>query len=351
MRRFATDYGTRIGMAPTPLTLLRTAGLVFSSAMLILPTVWGALALWYRISAARVVKALAAAAWAAFGFGMLILAWEGRVAIAASAYAFALAMLLIWWRRLRPTHDGEWAEELAMMTAGTIDGNRVTLRNVRNFEWRTTSDYTPRWETRSYDLDRLKRVDMVMSYWRGPAIAHMVISFGFDDGSHVAFSVEIRRRRTQEFSEIGGFFKEFELCIIAADELDAIWLRANTRGERVYLYELRLAPEARRSLFLSYVSEANGLLQTPRFYHTITANCTTLVYQMMRRIVGPLPLSHGLLFSGYMPEYVYRVGGLDRRRTLEELRQRGYISERARRCGRGPGFSASIRDGYLQSGR
>jgi len=203
-----------------------------------------------------------------------------------------------------------------------VDGNRVTLYNVRNFEWRSNSDYMQRWEARSYDLEHLESVDMIMSYWTGPAIAHMLVSFGFDDGRHVVFSVEIRREKRESYSEFGGFFKEFELSIIAADERDVIRVRTNVRREDAYLYRLRMPLSAMRSLFLGYIDEANGLLRAPRFYNTITANCTTLVYHMMKRIVGYLPLSYRLLLSGYLPQYVYGVGGLDMRYSLAKLHRR-----------------------------
>jgi hypothetical protein len=283
--------------------------------------------------------------WGVFSLMLLIALWQGRYASSLAAFALGLAGLLIWWTRLRPTHDGDWADDLAQMTTGTVEGNRVTLHNVRNFDWRSNTDYTQRWETRTYDLDRLQSVDMIMSYWRGPAVAHMLVSFGFDDGSHVVFSVEVRRRKIQPFSEIGGFFKEFELSIIAADECDVIRLRTNVRGESVYLYRLQLPIAAVRSLFLGYIGEANSLFVAPRFYNTITVNCTTLVYQMMQRIVGRLPLSYRLLFSGYLPEYVYSVRGLDRRYSLEELRNRGFITDRAKQSGHAAHFSEDIRSG------
>jgi hypothetical protein len=283
--------------------------------------------------------------WGALGLSILIILWQGRLALSLFAFAIAFAGLMLWWTRLPATNDGVWADDVSRMASGTVDGNRVTLHDVRNFDWRSETDYTPRWETRSYDLDRLRSVDMIMSYWSRPAIAHMLISFGFDGGSQVVFSVEIRRQKSQVFSEIGGFFKEFELSIIAADERDVIRLRTNIRGEEDYLYRLRLPAAAMRSLFLGYVGEANRLVDTPRFYNTITVNCTTLVYQMMKRIVGHLPLDYRLLLSGYMPEYVYGVGGLDMRYTLEELRALGHITDRARKADRDPNFSAEIRRG------
>jgi len=219
----------------------------------------------------------------------------------------------------------------------------VTLRNVRNFDWHSETDYTQRWETRQYDLDRLDSVDMILSYWTGPAIAHVLVSFGFTDGEHVVFSVEIRREKHESFSAIGGFFKEFELSVIAADERDVVRVRTNVRGEDDYLYRIRMAPATMRSLFLAYVDQANQLVRTPRFYDTVTVNCTMLVYHMMQHIVGHLPFDYRLLLSGYLPEYLYKVGGLDSRYSLEELRANGRITERAKAADRSATFSADIR--------
>jgi Domain of unknown function (DUF4105) len=326
-------------------SLLRFAVIFLATLLVGSSAIWGALALWYQAPGGQILKTLCMFLWAAFSLTILIALWQGRTAVGLLAFALAFSALLIWWQRIEPTNDRIWADDVSRMTAGTIDGNRVTLINVRDFDWRSDTDYTQRWETRSYDLDRLDSVDMIMSYWTGPAIAHMLISFGFDDGTHVAFSVEIRREKHEDFSEIGGFFKEFELSIIAADERDVIRVRTNVRGEDDYLYRLRMPVPAMRSLFLGYVAEANSLVHAPRFYNTITVNCTTLVYHMMTRIVGHLPLDYRLILSGYLPEYVYGVGGLDQRYPLRELRALGRITDRARQADRSDSFSADIRRG------
>jgi hypothetical protein len=306
---------------------------------------WGALALWYQAPGGRGCKSSLSALWVAFGILCLAAVWSGWLASGVSSFGAGFAALLIWWRSLSPSNDRDWADDVARVTHGTIDGSHVTLHYVRNFEWRTATDYSQRWETRRYDLDRLVSLDMIMSYWSSHAIAHTLISFGFADGDHVVFSVEVRRERTEAFSEIGGFFKEFELSVIAADERDIVRLRTNVRRESTYLYRLRIGPSAIRSLFLAYIDEANSLVNQPRFYHTLTGNCTILVYKMLRRIVGPLPVSYRLWLSGYMPEYVYGVGGLDTRYPLEELRRLGHISERARSADQSPTFSEDIRRG------
>ncbi len=327
--------------------ILRVAGGLLASLLIVMPAAWGAIALWYQVPG-QGFKILIVLLWATIGVVALACLWQGRAVWGLSAFALSLAALLLWWHRIPPSNERIWADDVARLATGSVDGNRVTLHNVRNFDWRSDADYTPRWETRGYDLNRLESVDMIMSYWRGPAIAHMLISFGFDDGSHVVFSVEIRREKGEAFSEIGGFFKQFELSIIAADEDDIIRVRTNIRGEDDYLYRVQMPRAAMRSLFISYVEQANGLVAAPRFYNTVTVNCTTLVYHMMKRIVGRLPFDYRVVFTGYLPGYVYRVGGLDARFPLKVLRELGHITERAKLSDRSSSFSADIRKGIPQ---
>ena len=307
--------------------------------------IWGGFALWYQLPRRLWLRVAGVALWLVFAAVALVAVARGLIAIGMVLFGAAFALLLVWWHGIKPSNNRDWADDVGQMTTGVVEGDRVTLRNVRNFDWRTTSDYTRRWETRTYDLRRLEGVDMILSYWTVEPIAHVLISFGFGDGEYVVFSVEIRREKTEKFSAIGGFFKEFELSIIACDERDVIRLRTNVRDEEDYLYRIRMRLSNMRSLFLSYVSEANELARTPRFYNTLTVNCTTLVYHMMRRILGRLPLDLRLLFSGYLPGYVHKVGGLDTRYPLEELHRLGYVTGRAKHSDRRPSFSADIREG------
>ena len=319
--------------------------MTFALVILLIVTVWCGFALWFGLRRSCTPRVFVLLAWGAFVFGVLIMASHGQAREAYIVLGLGAAAVLLWWLRIKPSNDRVWADDVARMTTGSVTGREVTLHNVRNFDWRTTTDYTQRWETRSYDLERLCSLDMILSHWSMRSIAHVLMSFGFEDGAHVVFSVEIRRERDESFSEIGGFFKEFELSIIAADERDVIRVRTNVRGEDDYLYRIRMPADMTRSLFLAYIDQANRLVHEPRFYNTITVNCTTLVYHMMRRIAGGLPISFRLLFSGYLPEYLYRVGGLDMRYPLAKLREMGRITDRARAADRSPHFSAEIRDG------
>jgi len=306
---------------------------------------WGALALSYQAPVSPALRIAAACGWVLFSIACLVVYLRRRSRLAALIYPLAIAGLLFWWDSIPARNDRNWADDLAQTTVGVVNGPDVTLANVRNFDWRTETDYAVNWETRTYDLDKLASVDLLLSYWSGPAIAHTLVSFGFTDGSFVTFSVEIRKEKHERFSEIGGFFKEFETSIIAADERDIVRLRTNIRKEDVYLYRIAMTKPAMRSLFMAYVDQANGLAETPRFYNTITANCTTIVYEMVARIVPDLPLDYRLIFSGYLAEYIETVKGLTPGFTLEQLRAAGRIIMRAQDVDNAPDFSARIRDG------
>lgn len=318
--------------------------------VVLLSGAWAALALWYQFPGPSIAKGAAVVLWCLLALAAVIALLLGHRKMPL-LYVGGYAILLAWWMTIAPRNDRVWADDVAMATRAQTDpGNPdlITLTQVRNFDWRSETDYMPRWEARSYDLKRLASVDMALSYWAGPEIAHTLVSFGFEGGDHVTFSVEIRKEKGEAFSEIGGFFKEFELSLIAADERDILRVRTNIRKEDVYLYRVGLSPAAMRSLFLAYAEKANALADTPRWYNTVTANCTTIVYDMLRHIVPGLPLNTRLLFSGYLPEYVYDVGGLVKGHSLAELRRTGRITERARAADRDTNFSQAIRVGMIE---
>ncbi|MFP4137317.1 MAG: DUF4105 domain-containing protein [Halomonas sp.] len=311
---------------------------------------WGALALGFRFPASPPRRRLVALGWLALLGLLLAWHWQGDRTGPALCLVVAMGTLLLWWRRLRPARDLDWADDVARLATGHVTGERLVLDHVRRFDWHTRDAARVAWERREYDLRRLASLDLIVSAWGRPGIAHVLLSFGFADEAgevddFVAFSVEVRRERHEPFSELGGFFKRFELAIIAADERDAVRLRSNLRGEAVTLYRVMLGEQERRQLLLALVEEANCLALEPRFYHTIRANCTTLVFALMRRIIEGLPLDHRVLLTGLLPGYVHDHGGLVPGHSLHELRRRGDITERARACQDAPDFSRRIREG------
>jgi hypothetical protein len=304
---------------------------------------WATLALYYRLPGGLLLRMLGSILWTTVVASLGALAWSRHSWLPLAVYTAIYAIVLWWWAGISPSNQRTWRDDVSRLLAGQVQGNQVVLDNVRNFRWRSDSDYDIRWEQRAYDLDKLDCADAVLSYWSGPAIAHAMISFGFDDGRHLAFSVEVRKRRDQTYSSIGGFFKQFETILVAADESDIIRVRTNVRREDVYVYPLSIEPSTMRALFIAYLAAANRLATQPAFYNTFTSNCSTLVHRIARQIDPGLPWDMRLLLTGYLPEYLYRIGMLDQSLSLDELRQRGHVSARARSIATDADFSRAIR--------
>jgi hypothetical protein len=271
---------------------------------------------------------------------------------ARSLTGFFLIILLVcivafatWWFLQKPSHNRVWADDVTHMLKSEVNGNLVRLSNVRNFDWRSETDFTPRWEIREYDLSLLQSADLILSYWMGPHIAHTLVSFGFSDGRQLVYSLEIRKEKGEEFSAIAGFFRQYETIIVAADERDIVRVRTNVRGEDVYLYRLDIPPEQLRTLFVGYLNRAAKLEKGASFYNTLTSNCTTVVYELAKLVVPGLPLDYRLLASGHFAEYVYEQGGLVKDASFEMLHKQGRITDRAKATGVDEDFSKAIRIG------
>lgn len=313
--------------------------------LLLLGSAWVLLAMWFHRPDSPWLRYLPIASWLLWLVVVLVLAALGRYPPALGLILFAVILIVLWWRGLRAQGISDWADDMARTTTGSVVGDRLELQQVRNFNWRSEDDYDIRWDERVYDLASLRTVDMISSYWGPRAIAHILVSFGFSDGNYLTFSVEIRRARTEEFSALGGFFKHFELNIVASDEQDIVRVRTNIRHEDAYLYRTRLNADDSRALLVAYVAAANELAARPRYYHTLKANCTTVVYRLLRRIRPNMPLDYRLWLSGYLDEFVYSRDGLQPGYSMKELRQRGRITQRARQVCNSDDFSHCIRDG------
>lgn len=315
------------------------------SLLLLIAAAWGGFALYYQLALSTPWLIGGLLLWVGLSVFALIRLWRAPRLHGVLIYLILHTTLLLWWNSLTPSNNHQWQDDVAQMTSGHVEGDQVTLFNVRNFDWHSETEYTPRWETRTYDLSKLRSVDMLTSHWGMDAIAHVLVSFGFDDHQFVTFSVEIRKKKGQEFSEIAGFFKQYELSILATDERDAVAVRPNVRGEDTFLYRIDMPEAIRRQLFLSYIEQANQLLEQPRFYNTVTANCTTLVFAMMQHISGGLPLDSRLLLTGYLPSYIEELDGLTDGFSLSQLRSAGRITERSKSAEHSPAYSKIIRQG------
>lgn len=309
----------------------------------IVATAWGGGAFYYGDLPAPKVCATAFVGVSALAFTLL--SWRRALA----TFVVMFVILVAWWLRIPASNARAWQRDVAITPRATVAGDRVTLHGVRSFEYTTETDFVERWEDRTYDLARLDAVDLVASYWAGRAIAHVFVSFGFG-GDHVAMSVETRKERNEQYSTIAGLFKQYELVYVVADERDVVRLRTTVRqpNEDVYVYRLRGTREEMRRVFLRYVEGINELYAHPRFYNTVTTNCTTAVLFNLRANPGTAPWTWKILLSGYAPQYAYDMGRLDTSLPFAELERRAHVNARAHAADHDPRFAERIRDGLPQ---
>jgi hypothetical protein len=228
-------------------------------------------------------------------------------------------MLMAWYATDRPSNSRDWEPEYAVPAMFQLHGRTAVVQNIRNFSY-TSSTITPSYYDANFPLDELASVDLVSSYWAGDAIAHVFLTFGFNDGRHLAFSIETRRAKGVEYSTVAGFFHHYELFYVVADERDLIGVRTDVRRERVYLYRLHLKPEMREALFLSYLNKVDSLASSPEWYNTLTDNCTTGILNRASTL-GDIQYNWRILLSGHAAEYAYLLGLLDNSRAFEDLRK------------------------------
>ena len=245
--------------------------------------------------------------------------------------------------RRRPSNDRDWSLDQKILATAVIRGDRVEIRNVRNFRYGSETDFAPAYETRMYHLQRLDSVWFVVERFGGAGIAHTFLSFGFG-GDYLAISIEIRKEKGEVFSPLKGLLREFELMYVIGDERDLIGLRTNYRRDVVYLYPVRTTRDRMRRVFIDMLERANGLAARPEFYNTLTNNCTTNIARHVNTISPRrIPLSFKVLLPAYSDSLAYDLGLIDTNQSLEETRRAHRIDLLAQRLGVDEEFSRNLR--------
>ncbi|MBL1265219.1 Lnb N-terminal periplasmic domain-containing protein [Methylomicrobium sp. RS1] len=327
---------------------------VLSGLILTAVTLWGVLAVYFGDSQSSMIQTSLAAAWGLYGLTTLVglgfPRWRKRLF---AGYSILFVAILGWWFSISPSNARQWPwqPDVAALAYADFEGDHVTVHNIRNFDYRSENDYRPAYYTKTFDLNKLEGVDLIAVYWMGAAIAHTILSFNFGGNDHLAVSIEARKELNEGYSTIKGFFRQYELIYVVADERDVIRLRTNYRkdpSEAVYLYPVRGPLENARRLFLEYMKKVNELNRKPAFYNTLLDNCTTTIWLNSRVNSSHLPFSWKILLSGYVPEYLYESGRLDSRASFSELQKEAHINSRAQAADRAPEFSTIIRTTLLK---
>jgi hypothetical protein len=269
---------------------------------------------------------------------------RGRLLKLAAILA-AFTVVALWWLTLKPSNNRAWQSDVAQTAWADINGDQVTIHNVRDCDYRTETDFTPHWETRTVRLSQITGMDVAINYWGSPWIAHPIVSFQFSDGLPLCFSIETRKTMGQQYSTVKGFYRQYTLIYVVSDERDVIRLRCNYRHEDVYLYHTLASPAQARQRFREYINTVNVMHASPRWYNAVTSNCTTSI-RAQRAADLRKPWDWRILLNGKMDEMLYEdhaiaSGGL----PFAELKQRSLINERARAVDQDQNFSQAIRQG------
>jgi hypothetical protein len=303
---------------------------------------WAALAIYYS-NLPPGLRPVAAVLFGAGSLAAFVLSRSKRHMIAGFFAAFAC--VLVWWLFIPPTNSRNWQPDVAVLPWADISGNFVTIHNIRNCDYRSETDYTVRHYDKTFDLDKMRSVDFFQVYWGSPLISHTMLSFGFEGGGYVCFSIETRKEAGEEYSALKGFFKQYELTYIIGDERDLVGLRSNYRREDVYLYHLDASTELARQVFLDYLDEVNRLRDQPEWYNALTSNCTTNIRGHTAPYNPNARFDWRIIVNGYIDELLYQQGLLDRSLPMPELKKLSHINARARLAGAAAGFSQLIRQG------
>ncbi|MBY0399704.1 DUF4105 domain-containing protein [Myxococcota bacterium] len=324
---------------------MKLFGRLLLAIAILLGAIWSALAAYFGPFASLALAFSIGAAGIAASVAVAIRRWARPTAV---VFALAFVAFVSAWSRIEPSNDRDWQPDVARLPRAEIDGDRVTLRDIRDFDYRTETDYTPRYYDKTFDLRELDEVDLITVYWMGDAIAHVMLGFGFAGRDYLTISIETRKEKGESYDTIRGFFRQYELIYVVGDDRDLIRLRTTFRKdpvEDVYLYRTAVTRENARRLFLDYLREINSLHEAPEFYNTGTTNCTTNVYRHTKVNPGRHDFSWKILLSGYAAEYVYDHGMLDTRMPFEALRRASHVNEAARAAEGAADFSQRIREG------
>src|ERR1700751_5537687 len=295
---------------------------------LCLVTTWATTALYFDLPADVAPSILVGIFYGGGGLGLL---FTFRFTWLSLGIGFALfAGVALWWSSIKPPKTRDWQPDVAQTAWTERDGDKITIHNLRNFDYEPGLPPKPRWETRVVDLSQLQAVDLFINFWGSTLICHPIVSFQFGPANHIAISVETRMADGQSYSTIRGFFKQFALIYIVADERDVVRVRTNYRHEHLYLYRTTIQPERARALFLSYLKTVNALHEHPKFYNALTSNCTTNVRtHTAAPTTKPAPWDWRMLVNGTVDELVYERGGFANHLPFAELKEKSLIDGKA----------------------
>ncbi len=299
-------------------------------------------ALYYDLSRASSLHAILTLCWIVLASALTFFLRPRRRGV--GVVLAGIILILLWHISIRPRQDRDWQAVHARLPHADVKGDIVTIHGIRDFKFSSPTDFKEAYCTKTFNLDNLMGVDLLLNFWGSKYMSHPILSFDFGSDGHICFSIETRREKCEGFSAVGGLYKMFELIYVACTERDCLMLRAVSEGEDVFLYRTKFDKEEARTRFLQFAGRINELYERPEYYNAVTANCTTSI----RRQSAPelrRPWDWRLLVNGELDRMLYENGLLDTSVPFDELKGRSHVNKKALEAGYSDDFSEKIRIG------
>lgn len=264
--------------------------------------------------------------------------------------SLCIGLFLAWQGNMKVPTEGDWQSPLAVLSTAEFNGNTVTVRNVRNFRYNGSEeekDLEPAYEDKTYNLDEVKKVWYITEPFKSLRIAaHTFVSFEFANGDFLSISIEARKLKGQRYDLFKGLLHTYPLMYIAADERDAIFVRANIRKSDVYAYPVKINAQQSRLLLVDMLTRMNDLAVHPAWYNTFWANCTSSIASHVNRLwpnrLSGIPWE--LWVTGYADKLAFKSGLIDTNLSIEDARKEFNVSEKSREIGNVENYSKLIRE-------
>lgn len=322
--------------------LLKLAGRGLVLLIAAIMTLWSYAAIYYSNLPGQTLRTAVAVAVVVVAASLFVCLRPFRKAV--MLFGVMFAAIVVWWMSIPPSNDRDWQPDVTRPAWATIDGDKLTVHNIRNCQYRSETDYTVDYYDKTYDLSKLTGADLYLCYWGSPLICHTIMSFCFDDGQYLDISIETRKEKGEGYSAVKGFFKQFELIYVVGDERDLIRLRTNFRKETVYLYRLNTDTTVVRAVLLDYIKTINRLKERPEWYNALTDNCTTAIRGHTATYTHG-KLSWKLIANGYLDTMLYERKAINTDLPFEQMKAISQVNDKGLAAGDSPDFSMLIRQG------
>ena len=248
--------------------------------------------------------------------------------------AIVIIWIIIRHLKLRASNDRSWVNDNNKLAKAEFVDNLVTIRNVRDFRWRTTKDFDENWIDMKFDLNKISKLWFVLEYFepKRKQMAHTIMVFESEDGERIACSIEVRREKGERYHPLKGLFRQYELIYVWSTESDVIGVRTRCRRKSVtHLFEaIVLGPGNERRMFESYLNRTNKLRISPEWYNTITNTCSTNIVRHVNEVYpGRVPRTMAILLPGISPRILKKNNLVKMGASIDESMESSKIDEKA----------------------